>query len=337
MRLLALRFSAMGDVALTLPALRAVLAAHPSLQITLVTRPLFAAFYSGLPRLTLVTPDLRRYGGVAGLRRLYRELAATGPYDAVADLHDVLRTKVLRLFFRTAGVPVYVIDKGRKEKRALLRGRVSGPLKHTVERYLDLFRAMGLTPQITPPPWLQVEGAAPVAAGDPPIGIAPRARHALKTWPEEQMVAFVRLLRQRHPAARIYLFGGPEDEESLARLAAAAGDAARHTLDLPLAAQLALMRQMRVMVSMDSANMHLAALMGVPVVSVWGATHPWAGFAPWGGDERLIVQVPREELPCRPCTIYGKGTCRRGDLACLTRITPEKVLEKVEAALTRGR
>ena len=334
MRLLIFRFSAMGDVALTVPALRAVLDPYAEIEATLVTRPLFAPFFNDIPRLTLHTPDLRRYGGVAGLRRLFRELQATGDYDAVIDLHDVLRTKVLRLFFRAAGVPVHVIDKGRKEKRALIKGRVTGPLKHTVERYLDVFRAAGLTQQPTTPPYIQVT-ATPKdsAAGDPPLGIAPLARHTLKSWPEEKMQDLLRLLRERYPAARIYLFGGPEERPALERLAAAAGDAAQLTLVLPLAEQLALMQQMRVFISMDSSNMHLAALLGVPVVSVWGATHPWAGFSPWGGDEQGMVQIPREELPCRPCTVYGKGSCRRKDLACLNRITPERVAEKVEEVM----
>ena len=334
MRLLIFRFSAMGDVALTVPALRAVLEPHADVTATLITRPFFAPFFNDIPRLTLHTPDLRRYGGVAGLRRLYRELQATGDYDAIIDLHDVLRTKVLRLFFRAAGVPVFVIDKGRKEKRALIKGRVTGPLKHTVERYLDVFRAAGLTPQMSPPPYVHTgKAAGPAAEGSPPLGIAPLARHALKSWPEEQMAALLQLLRERHPATRFYLFGGPEERPALERIAAAAGDAAQLTLDLPLAEQLALMRQMRVFISMDSSNMHLAALLGVPVVSVWGATHPWAGFAPWGVDEHLMVQIPRDELPCRPCTVYGKGTCHRGDLACLARITPEMVAEKVEGVM----
>ncbi len=336
MRLLIFRFSAMGDVALTVPALRAVLEPHAEVTATLVTRPLFAPFFAGLPRLTLITPDLGRYGGVAGLRRLYRELQATGDYDAVIDLHDVLRTQVLRLFFRAAGVPVYVIDKGRREKRALIKGRAAGPLKHTVVRYLDVFRKAGLTPQMPPPPYIHTgDTSVPAAAGFPALGFAPLARHALKTWPEEQMTALLQLLGERYPAARFYLFGGPEERPALERLAAAAGDAAQLTLDMPLQEQLALMRQMKVFVSMDSSNMHLAALLGVPVVSVWGATHPWAGFTPWGGDEQLMVQIPREELPCRPCTVYGKGSCRRGDLACLTRITPERVAERIDEAMMR--
>jgi len=80
---------------------------------------------------------------------------------------------------------------------------------------------------------------------------------------------------------------------------------------------------------MDSSNMHLAAMLGVETVSIWGATHPRAGFTAWGMPEENQIQIPDTELTCRPCTIYGKGECRRGDLACLEWLTPEVVLEKI--------
>ncbi len=335
MRLLIFRLSAMGDVALTVPALRAVLEPHAEISATLVTRKAFAPFFEGIPRLKLYTPDLKNYRGLSGLRRLYREIRRQGTYDAVIDLHDVLRTKVLRFFFRRAGLPVYVIDKGRKEKRALVKGKIFRPLPHTVERYLDVFRAAGIAPRKTGGPWIRIkETKEEQVSGTPALGIAPLARHALKSWPLDRMAALLQLLADQHPQIRFYLFGGQEEASQLETLAAATGGRATLTTHLSLPQQLALMRQMDAVISMDSANMHLAALLGVPVVSVWGATHPYAGFAPWGSDENLQVQIPKEELPCRPCTVYGKGSCRRDDLACLRRITPEMVAEMVNRSLT---
>ncbi len=335
MRLLIFRLSAMGDVALTVPALRAVLEPHAEISATLVTRPVFAPFFEEIPRLNLFTPDLKKYAGLTGLRRLYKEIRQQEDYDTVIDLHDVLRTKVLRFFFSQAGIPVHVIDKGRKEKRELVKGKIFRPLKHTVERYLDVFRSAGIDPHIPRGPFIRTstETGLPVE-GAPPVGLAPLARHVLKSWPPEQMSRLMQLLTGQHPEVRFYLFGGPEERPALeALLATPAGRQAVITTDLPLPQQLALMRRMEVVVSMDSSNMHLAALMGVPVVSVWGATHPYAGFAPWDSDPALQIQIPKEELPCRPCTVYGKGSCRRGDLACLRHITPEMVAEKITEVL----
>ena len=82
-----------------------------------------------------------------------------------------------------------------------------------------------------------------------------------------------------------------------------------------------------VMVSMDSANMHLASLVGTTVVSVWGATHPYAGFMGWNQKEENAVQVT---LPCRPCSIFGNKPCRRGDYACLRQIEPSDIIQKIE-------
>ena len=91
------------------------------------------------------------------------------------------------------------------------------------------------------------------------------------------------------------------------------------------------MSQLDVMYSMDSANMHLASLVNTQVVSFWGATHPYAGFMGWNQCLENVVQV--DELTCRPCSIYGQKTCYRKDYACLNRITPKQIINRIENAL----
>ena len=147
------------------------------------------------------------------------------------------------------------------------------------------------------------------------------------------MIRLIQKIREGKKEAAIYLFGGPEDRDTLEKIASTDKKWIHLTLDLPLTGQLALMQELDIMISMDSANMHLAALLGVPVISIWGGTHPYAGFGPWRAEKNWQVQIPKEELPCRPCTVYGKGTCRRGDLACLERITPEMVWEKMKIVI----
>ena len=94
--------------------------------------------------------------------------------------------------------------------------------------------------------------------------------------------------------------------------------------------ELILMSHLDVMLSMDSANIHLASLTATPVVSVWGATHPYAGFVGWNQPQENIIQA---DLDCRPCSIYGKRPCRRGDLACMNMIRPEQIVERIEQIL----
>jgi len=86
------------------------------------------------------------------------------------------------------------------------------------------------------------------------------------------------------------------------------------------------------MLSMDSANMHLASFVGVPVISIWGATHPYAGFYGWNQSPDNAVQI---EMECRPCSVFGNKKCFRGDYACLLNIKPQLVLNKIEE-LTSG-
>jgi ADP-heptose:LPS heptosyltransferase len=92
------------------------------------------------------------------------------------------------------------------------------------------------------------------------------------------------------------------------------------------------MSHLDVMLSMDSANMHLASLTATPVVSVWGATHPYAGFMGWNQDPENVIQV---SLECRPCSIYGQKPCMRGDYACLNNIAPETIVERINKILSK--
>ena len=90
--------------------------------------------------------------------------------------------------------------------------------------------------------------------------------------------------------------------------------------------ELQLISQLTLMVSMDSANMHLASIYGVPVVSIWGATHPFAGFYGWRQDVNNIVQA---DLFCRPCSVFGNKPCYRGDHACMQMISTDMVKQKI--------
>lgn len=94
--------------------------------------------------------------------------------------------------------------------------------------------------------------------------------------------------------------------------------------------ELALMSNMDVMLVMDAANMHLASLVNIPVVSIWGATHPCAGFAGWNQSAANIIQI---DLPCRPCSLSGEKHCYRKDYACLQGITPEMVIEHINKVI----
>ncbi|MGB0176648.1 MAG: glycosyltransferase family 9 protein, partial [Owenweeksia sp.] len=128
------------------------------------------------------------------------------------------------------------------------------------------------------------------------------------------------------------LFGGPDEREELDKLSL--NNSIRNVAgSFKLAYELALMRKLSLMVAMDSSNMHMATLAGIPVVSIWGATHSDAGFGPLGKNISLKVEVPVKKLECRPCSVYGNKPCLRGDYACLNWLEVNEVFRKVQLVL----
>lgn len=348
--LLVIRFSALGDVALLVPVLRSLVAEHKGVAITVLTRPKFVPLFSGMERVQVLEADVDgRFAGLSGLLKLYRHVLRQVKVDSVIDLHDNLRSRVLGMLFRLGGRRVTVFRKGRAEKQAYTRKRnkVIRPLQHTTERYREAFTRAGFDFQLLPPPHLAPGPEAhattdawlarqTISMNRPWIGIAPFARHATKLWPLENYPALLESLLKERPAT-FFLFGGGQAEVDWFE-----GLRARfpqHCItvagQLPLDSELALLSRLVIMLCTDSANMHLAALAGVRVLSVWGGTHPDVGFGPLG-QEANIIQVPMAELPCRPCSVYGTATCWRGDFACMNRIGEGEVVERILGAAKLG-
>lgn len=337
MRLLVIRLSALGDVAMTVPVIDTLAKQYQQLEITVLSKPFVAPMFAEMPaNVRFQGVDLTQYKGIAGLFRLFCELKK-GKYDAVADLHDVLRSRVLRVLFRLSGVRTAHIDKGRKEKKALSRRehKVMHQLPSSFNRYEKVFEALGY-PVNTEFRSIYGERKGDTALfksivglpdGKHWIGFAPFAAHSRKMLPRATISTFIQKLATDHADWRIFLFGaGKAEQELMENWSADCLNVQVLAGKLKLKEELALISHLDVMVSMDSANMHLASLAGTPVVSVWGATHPFAGFMGWKQTADNAVQI---DLPCRPCSIYGNKPCYRKDYACLQGITPEMIIEKI--------
>jgi ADP-heptose:LPS heptosyltransferase len=344
-KILVLRFSAMGDVVLLVPVIRSFVAAYPDVEVTVVTRPKFASFFTDIDRVVPFPADVdNTYNGIFGMRELFKKLLIKGSYEVVIDMHDHIRTMMLRSLFKIFFTRVVVFQKGRSEKRAITRktDKSTIPLIHTVERYRLAFEKAGFTFPILPPPFFKVKESIKnevaewlqkksISKNERWVGIAPFAMHTSKIWPLDNYVKVMSNLIEKSPV-KFFLFGGGEKEvtyfESLRakfpdRCIVVAGQ-------LKLKQELALMEKLDLMLCVDSSNMHLASLIGIPVVSIWGGTHTDVGFGPFGKGDESIIQISRDELPCRPCSVYGREKCYRGDFACLTWITPQRVAEEIE-------
>ena len=131
---------------------------------------------------------------------------------------------------------------------------------------------------------------------------------------------------------RIFLFGGGGNEQAVLERWAAKYSCVQSLAGkrYGFPAELALLNHLDVMLAMDSANMHLAAIAGAPTLSIWGATHPYCGFKGWRQRDDDTIQVP---VPCRPCSVFGDKPCFRGDYICLTAIKPEVVYARMREKL----
>ena len=353
MKILLIRFSALGDVAMMAPVLSQYALQHPDDELTVLSKPFHAPLFDDIaPNVYFLGRDPKRdYKGIRGLYRLFKELHQMH-FDLVIDMHDVLRTKVLRKFFRLHGYEVRKIDKHRSLRRKITAAEDKKQLQRLPTAFENYSEALGASSEE-----LRVKSEESRADSSfcelsldesnsnsslftlhssLTIGLAPFAAHQGKIYPVERMEKVIALLIDRLPQCRIVLFGGGGKErdkmeewaDKFDNVVLASEEIKERGLNFssPLKNELELMKTLDVMVSMDSANMHLASLVGTRVVSIWGATHPWAGFLGWGQSEADCVQ--RQDLKCRPCSIYGNKPCRRGDMECMN-IEPSKVVEQL--------
>jgi ADP-heptose:LPS heptosyltransferase len=328
---LVIRFSAMGDVLLTLPVLVAATEQNPEIRFLVLTRPKFSVFFEGHERIKVVSVDVDgQYKSLAGLFRLALFLKKSYQITAVFDLHQHLRSHLLKLFL--VGIRSYTLNKGRAEKKALTseQNKVRKQLPHATERYAAVIRQAGLRVELNQQSknYFRNLPDLPLKKENYWIGIAPFAQHPGKIWPIDK----AKTLLQKVPAScTILLFGGGANEVSILKpIAEKFKNVQLVAGKFSLKEELALISNLDVMLCMDSSNMHMAALAGIKTVSIWGATHTDAGFGPFGMQNHEIVEIPTAELPCRPCSVYGNKPCFRKDYACLEKINPDEVVKMIK-------
>ncbi len=337
--ILCIRLSAMGDVAMTVPVLIALTRAYPNLEVTVVSRPFFEPFFRPLERVHFFGADVKNnYKGARGLYKLYKTLE---PYrfTAIADLHNVIRSNVLRSFFRLRGSKSAKIDKGRAEKKALTReiNKDFKQLKSTHSRYAEVFEKLGYPIQLRVKEFLPKQTLSEEIRdliGDEPhkwLGVAPFAAHDGKQYPLELMDA---VLAQLNKASyKIILFGGGAAEtKKLESFAAKYPNCISVAGKFSFAEELALISHLDVMLAMDSGNGHLAALFGIPVVTLWGVTHPYLGFTPYAQPIENQLLADRKQFPAIPTSAYGNKV-PEGYEKAMYSINPKMVVDHIKTVL----
>jgi ADP-heptose:LPS heptosyltransferase len=339
-KVLIIRLSAIGDVAMTIPVIYSAARAHPSDSFTILTQtflmPLFINRPENLNILGINTQSSEKtLGGFLRFVSVLRKYK----YDTVIDLHSVIRSWIIDLIFRLKRKRVFILDKKRDEQKQLVckPPKDIRPLRAMTARYADVFHAAGFHFEET---FISLYDGQPAGIKAAPpfdeektgrwIGIAPFARYRGKVYPVDEMETVVETLSAQ-PHLSIFLFGARGYEEAILsqwefQYPHTRCVAGRYSLDR----ELSLISRLDVLVCMDSANMHFASLVNTPVISIWGATHPFAGFYGYHQPESSAIQT---DLPCRPCSIFGKKPCHRGDWACMTQIAPEQIVRKINDCL----
>lgn len=319
---------------MSVPVLRALTTQYPELKITVVTRSFFKPFFQDLENVTVFEADLKgEHKGVLGLYKLSKELKALN-FDAVADLHNVLRSKIIKFFF--FGKKVVQLDKGRAEKKALVSGQKFQQLKTTHQRYSEVFEALGYTinlsqPSFPEPKLLSKNLKSFISNKDlKTIGIAPFAAHQSKMYPLNQMESVIETLSKSY---NVILFGGGKKEvEILNQFEAKYNNVTSVAGKLKLEEELSLISNIDLMLAMDSGNAHIAAMLGKKVITIWGVTHPFAGFAPFNQPKDFTLTTDREQFPLIPTSIYGNKFPEGYENASGT-VLVEDIIKKIKTSL----
>jgi len=342
-KILIIRLSAFGDVILSLPVIKAWALQNPSQQFAVLTKPRFRALFENLaPNVSTLNIDFgTQYKGFWGIIKLFFHL--NNDISSVVDLHNVLRSNILTFLFSLVGKKVSKVKKHRKTRKLLVAKthKLLAPMPTAWERYNEVFKSHQLT---SPTQNFDNFSYAPLSESEKVksffqflkphhqlVVIAPFAAHDNKMYPANKMEQVLKILSTQSNLTVLLIGNGKKENEQinnwLTNLLLPA-NIQNISNQFSLQEEMEILAKANLVLAMDSANLHLASWVGTKVLSIWGPTHPYAGFDVWQSNEVISV-----DLPCRPCSIYGNKPCFRGDLACMNQISPEFVVKKIVESL----
>lgn len=324
---------------MTVPVLRALVQQYPNIKVTVISRAFYKPFFKDIPNVDFFAfVALGKHKGVLGLLQLYWDLKPL-QIDFFADLHNVLRSTFIRSRFALIGTKVAATDKGRAEKKALTRAenKIFKPLPTMFERHAKTFEKLGFKidlSQPTFPPKQKLDSVITNLFGEKTknwIGIAPFAQYDSKVYPLDLMQEVIRQLSKDNQY-QIFLFGGEAETAQLHSLSQDLENVKMVAGKVSFEQELQLISNLDVMLSMDSGNAHIAAMYGVKVITLWGATHPYAGFSPFNQPIENAMVSDRNQFPKIPTSVYGNKKVQGYENAMQT-IVPEEIVTKMKTII----
>ena len=336
---LVMRLSVLGNVAMTIPVLYPVCKANPDTRFIMLTKRWPASMFHDRPaNLKVVDFDVKeKHHGLFGLLKLARQLYHLYDIDAVADLHNVSGTWIIDAYMRLHGAKIARFDREKSKRKALTTHRTNEPLTPVHERYRNVFRQLGFE---TPDNFTHLYDGrdwpvSPIVLekeeGQRWIAISPFSSHTNKSYPLDQMEKVIAELT-KHENYWIFLMGGGKAEKIALR-----GIARKYKNVISMAEvkhkfidEYALFAKCDLMLTMESANMHLASLVDLQAMTIWGPTSPDCGYL---GYNQIVEDDIQLDMDCRPCSINGDKPCKYGDYRCLKNISPEYIAQHVVEAV----
>ncbi len=331
---LVLRFSAVGDVVLTAPAIDALHAAWPKTRIIYAVKERLAPLVKHNPNVHQVIELGPREGPWSFARRL----RALRP-SAVLDLHNKIRSKILRTLM--PGVPKVVWHK--RDFRDTLPVKLALRPYHASMLFADRYHLAveelvgrqlpkGKLQYFLGPQDREVADAVLRSSGIDParplLGLCPGANWETKRWPAERFAGLARRALAQGMQAAVQ---GSESEGHLGRLIASAAPGAVDLCGkLDLRGLGGFLSRCSAFVANDSGPMHMARALGVPTLAVFGSTDP--AMFDFSGHSRLFAGVP-----CAPCSFFGRSRCPRGHFRCMLDLDEERAWGALTPLLQAGR
>jgi heptosyltransferase-2 len=333
-KILIIRLSSLGDVVLTTPVIKALKEKFPQSEIYFLTKGIYSDVLKNNPFLSSVikfNPD-QKHSGLAGLREIIRELAQYH-FDLIIDLHSNLRSFFIRHLLKAE-------KKIRYKKRVLARFFIvyfkwlKIKPQHTIDSYLLSLRKLNIKNAKVKPEIFLDEKTEKFAQNflwqnkikkdDILVGISPGAKWETKRWDGSKFLRLCQILLE-NDKYKIVLFGSAEEKNLVENLTKNFSDRVFKGIGLSLLELSALIGKCEVFVSNDSGLMHIATAMDVPVIAIFGPTHPNLGFSPLG--ERNVILTTNEK--CSPCSLHGEKPCKKERPYCFEKIFPEEVADVV--------
>ncbi|MBR4829560.1 MAG: glycosyltransferase family 9 protein [Muribaculaceae bacterium] len=336
---LVMRLSVLGNVAMTIPVLYPVCKANPDTRFIMLTKKWPASMFHDRPaNLKVVDFDVNEnHSGLIGLLKLSSQLHRLYDIDAVADLHNVKGTWVIDAYMKAKGAKIARLDREKPKRRALVNHKTNEPVTPIHERYRNVFRQLGFE---APDNFKRLyEGRdwpeSPIVPKKEPgqrwIAISPFSSHRQKAYPLDLMEQVIAELTKRDNYY-IFLMGGGKAEKIALRpiVRKYKNVISMAEIKHKFIDEYALLAKCELMLTMESANMHLASLVDTQAMTIWGPTSPACGYL---GYNQVVEDDIQLDMPCRPCSITGDKPCKYGDYPCLKNIKPEDIAQHVIEAV----